>query len=186
MNLTRTYDAESEALSLTDVKTQLRITGTDDDDALRRFISGIRQKTEHFLGKTIVTSTWELKLDCFDDEIELPMGPIQSITSVQYVDSDGVTQTLSSSGYQFDRRGRLKPSYNSDWPSTRYQYDAVTITYIAGETHAGNVDRDIQLGMLLWIGGCDLNRENIMIGTIIAEIPDGAKSLLAPHRIHRL
>lgn len=181
MNLTRTFDAESETLSLTDVKTQLRITVTDDDDALRIFIAAIRHQTETFLGKTLVTSTWELKLDSFDTEIELPMRPIQSITSVQYVDTDGATQTLAADQYQFDVAGRLKPSYSNSWPSTRDEYDAVTITYIAGKTHAGNVQADIKLGMLLWIGACDLNRENIAFTQVI-EIPNSAKNILSPYR----
>ncbi len=181
MNLTRTLDAESETLSLTDVKDQLRITVTDDDDALRMFIAAIRHRTEQFLRKTLVTSTWELKMDCFDPEIQLPMNPVQSITSVQYVDDDGNTQTLASSGYQFDASGRLKPSYGNDWPSTRSQLDAVTVIYVAGKTHAGNVEPDIKMAMLLWIGACDLNRENIAF-TQVSTIPDGAKSLLAPHR----
>lgn len=184
-NLTRTLDAESETLSLADVKTQLRITGTDDDDALRAFIAAIRHRTETYLGKTLVTSTWELKLDCFDDEIQLPMDPIQSISPIQYVDDDGATQTLSSSLYQFDSKGRLKPSYGNSWPSTRYQYGAVTITYIAGKTHAGNVEPDIKLAMLLWIGECDVNRENVAF-TQVSTIPSSAKDLLSPHRNWRV
>jgi len=202
MNLTRSFDAESEALSLADVKNHLRITTTDDDDALRSFIAGIRHRTEWHLLKTLVTSTWVLRLDSFypkgeialtvdqyngylsatlDDEICLPMGPVQSITSVEYVDTDGATQTLSSSLYQFDSRGRLKPAYGTVWPATRAQYDAVTVTYKAGVTHAGNVAEDIKLAMLMWIGACDINRENIAF-TQVSEIPAGAKSILAPHR----
>jgi uncharacterized phiE125 gp8 family phage protein len=186
MNLTRTLDAESEALSLTDVKDHFRITGTDDDDNLRSFIAAIRHRTENYLRKSLITSTWELKLDAFDPEINLLMGPVQSITSVQYVDTDGATQTLASSGYQNDAQGRLCPSYGNSWPSTRSQYDAVTVTYVAGKTHAGNVAQDIKLAMLLWIGACDVNRENVIIGTIIATIPDNAKALLTPHRNWKL
>lgn len=185
MNLVRTLDAESEALSLTDVKNHLRITATDDDDALRTFIAAIRRRTENFLRKSLVVTTWQYSIDAFESEMQLPMDPVSSITSVQYVDSDGVTQTLDSTGYQFDRKGRLKPSYNNDWPSTRDQYDAVIVTYKAGQSHAGNVDQDIKLAMLLWIGGCDLNRENIAF-TQISTIPNSAKDLLSPHRNWRV
>lgn len=194
MNLVRTFDAESEALSLTDVKGQLRITGTDEDDALRLFIAAIRHKAEHYLQRTLITSVWELKLDCFSDtrriwptsnQIILPMRPVQSISSVAYVDTDGASQTLSSSGYQFDRRGRLMPAYGTTWPSTRSQYDAVTVTYVCGETHAGNVPEDIKLAMLLWIGACDINREDIAF-TQVVPIPGGAKDLLAPHKVVEL
>lgn len=182
MNLTRTFDAESEPLSLTDVKTQLRITTTDDDDAIRMFIAGIRKETEWYIGKTLITTIWEYKRDGFGVEFCLPMPPIQSISSVSYVDSDGANQTLAASGYQFDKAGRMRASYGNSFPSTRSQYDAVTVTYVAGETNAGNVDEDIKLAMLLWIGACDINREDNVIGTIISEIPNSARNILASHR----
>ena len=178
MNLVRLLDASSEALSLAEVRTQLRITVTDDDDAFRLFIAAIRQETETYLRQTLVTSTWELKLDSFEDQIELPMYPIQSISSIEYVDNDGASQTLASTEYQFDRKGRIKPAYSKSWPDTRDQYDAVTITYIAGETNPGQVSDDIKLAMLLWIGACDLNRENVIIGVNVSEIPNSAKNIL--------
>lgn len=193
MNLVRTFDAESEVISLTDVKNQLRITTTADDDSFREFIAATRHRAEQFLGKTLITSTWEYKLDCFTrsnriyptaNQIMLPMGPIQSISSITYIDADGVSQTLSSANYQFDRRGRLKPAFGTTWPSTRDQYDAVTITYVAGETSAGNVAPDIRHALLLMVGAADIGREDIFIGAgvLAAKIPDHAERLLAPHK----
>jgi len=182
MSLTRTLDSESEVLSLSDAKTHLRITGTDDDDALRVFIAGIRHKVEKYLGKTLITSTWVKTFDSFAEVLFLPMHPIQSITSVEYVDTNGSPQTLASNQYQFDGQGRLSAAYGVTYPSTREQFDAVTVTYIAGKTHAGNVEFDIKLAMLMWIGSHDVGREDAIIGTIASSMPDGAKSLLATHR----
>ena len=186
MNLTRTLDASMETLSLTDVRDHLRITETMDNDALRMFIAGVRHRTEQFLSKTLVTSTWQLKIDAFMPEIELWMEPIQSITSVTYIDTDGAEQTLDSSGYQFSEGGRLSASYGNSWPATRNQYDAVKITYVAGLAHSGLVPADIKHAMLLWVGSCDMMREDGIIGTTISPIPYGAKSILAPHRHQRL
>ncbi len=114
------------------------------------------------------------------------MSPIQSITSVEYVDTDGATQTLASSGYQFDAKGRLSPSYGNSWPSTRSQYDAVTVTYIAGETHAGNVPEDIKHAMLLMIGAADVAREGVVIGAgvVVSEVKNPrAAGLLHPYKV---
>ena len=133
-----------------------------------------------------MTSTWTYTLDAFESEIELPMRPIQSISSVSYVDTDGNTQTLAASGYQFDATGRLKPSYGNTWPNTQEGYGAVTVTYIAGATHAGNVPNDIKHAMKLIIGSFEQNREDHLIGTTITTIPNSAKNLLAPHRVVRL
>ncbi|MDJ0806446.1 MAG: phage head-tail connector protein [Gammaproteobacteria bacterium] len=179
MNLTRAVDPILEPVTLTEVKDHLRITGTDNDTALNLFISAIREKVETFLGKTLFTSTWQLKLDGFTSEVNLPMSPVASISSIAYTDTDGNPQTFTD--YQFDRSGRLKPSYGNDWPSTRDQFDAVTITYVCGEAAVADIRDDIKLAILLWIGACDVNRENVVFGQV-AEIPDSAKSLLFPHR----
>jgi uncharacterized phiE125 gp8 family phage protein len=167
---------------LQEIKNQLRVTTTADDDAFRAFIAGIRHKTESYLGKTLITATWEYKLDKFEDIICLPMAPIQSITSISYIDNAGAAQSFTD--YQFDASGRLAPGYGFEWPSTRAQFDAVTITYIAGFTHAGKVPPDVKTAMLLWIGALDIGREDTIIGAgvLAMELPDGAKALLSPHK----
>jgi len=182
MNLTRTLDSASEVLSLAEVKNQIRVTTTADDDSFRLFIAAVRHRVEWLLGKTLITSTWEYKTDTFACEICLPMGPIQSVSSISYVDTDGATQSFTD--FQVDKSGRLRPSFGNSWPSTRLQYDAVTITYIAGETHAGNVPEDIKLAMLLLVGASDIAREDTVIGAgvVVSQIPDGAQSLLAAHK----
>ena len=182
MNLTRTLDAASEAISLTDVKNQLRIaSSTADHDSFRGYISAIRHRTETFLGKTLITSTWELKIDFFCDPLVLPMSPIQSVTTISYVDTDGVSQTFTD--FQVDESGRLAPAFGFSWPSTRSQFDAVTITYIAGDLNAGQIQEDIKYAMLLWIGACDVQRENLVVGAgVIVSKPEIAENLLEPYK----
>ena len=183
MNLTRILDASSEAISLTEVKNQLRITTTADNDSLRLFIASVRHHVETFLGKTLITSTWEYKLDEFPDLICLPMAPVQSITTIAYTDTDGNSQTFTD--FQFDRQGRLKPAVGFSWPGTQASFDAVTVTYIAGELTAGDVPEDIKHAMLLLVGAADVAREDIVVGAgvIVSEIKNHtAKSILAPYR----
>ncbi len=183
MILTRTLDAASEALSLTELKNHLRIaSSTADDDAFRLYIAAIRHRTETYLRETLITSTWLYKTDAFSDITCLPMGPIQAITSINYVDTDGVTRAFTD--FQFDEDGRLAPAYGFSWPSTRDQFNAVTIIYVAGQLHAGLVQEDIKYGMLLWIGACDVAREDVVVGAgvVVSEIPSGAKNILAPYR----
>ncbi len=182
MNLTRTLDAESEVISLTDVKNQLRVSSsTADHDSFRFYISAIRHRTETLLGHTLVTSTWEYKIDFFCPVIQLPMDPIQSVTTISYVDTDGDTQTFTD--FQVDSSGRLAPAFSFNWPSTRPQFDAVTITYIAGELNAGQVQEDIKYAMLLWIGACDVLRENVVVGAgVIVSQPEFSESILAPYK----
>ncbi len=187
--LTRTTDAESEALSLTDLKDHLRIDEVADHDVLLLLITAVRQATEEYLEQTLVTSTYTLAFDKFPAQgelINLRMGPIASIESVQYFDSDNASQNVAGSAYEFDRNGRLRPTSTLSWPSTYDRLSAVTVSYTAGQAHAGLIPEDIRLAMRLMIGDYDQSREDIIIGTIIASIPIGYRYLLNAHRVHQV
>ena len=79
--------------------------------------------------------------------IELRVLPFLSIESVTYVDKDGASQTLATTDYVVLDGGCDKPSTlytvsGVDWPATREQIDAVTITFWAGETNEVSVSGD--------------------------------------------
>lgn len=90
------------------------------------------------LGFCLVTQTWTIKLSHFPDEgIPLPAGPVQSVTSVTYTDTNGDSQVLASSAYTVvgigDRTGgKIVPAYSTSWPSTRDVPEAVTVAFVAG------------------------------------------------------
>lgn len=131
-------------LTLDEAKAHARIPeGDTDEDAL--IIGYVRSATEHFdgrdgyLGRALLTQTWDLKFDRFpgfsDEPIEVPLPPLQSVTSITYVDTAGATQTWASSEYDVDTHsepGRILPGYNYRWPSTRDQINAVTLRFVAG------------------------------------------------------
>lgn len=140
LNLDRSSAAATTPVTLAEVKTHLRITGTDEDAAVTRFIGEATDWAEEFLRASLVTQTWVLKLDRFpvgDGPIDLPRGPVQSITSVAYLDSAGASQTLAE-GTDFQLKTdpfcpQIAPEPGQCWPSTECERrEAVTITYVAG------------------------------------------------------
>lgn len=67
--------------------------------------------------------------------IRIPVPPLQSVTSLTYVDTNGVTQTLDPSLYIVDANsetGRITPAFSTPWPYTRSVINAVNITFVAG------------------------------------------------------
>lgn len=90
------------------------------------------------LGFCLVTQTWTIKLADFPcGGIPLPAGPVTSVTSVTYIDTNGASQTLSSSAYTVvgigDRTGaKIVPAYGYSWPSTRDVPEAVTVVFVSG------------------------------------------------------
>jgi len=118
-------------------------TNTTADPQLVAWISAAREYGETFTHRAFVTQTWDDKRDGFpgssDDAIELPKAPLISVTSVSYVDANGVTQAWSSTLYTVDapagpkaRSGYLVPNYGQVFPTTRDVPNAVTIRFVAG------------------------------------------------------
>jgi hypothetical protein len=67
----------------------------------------------------------------YRERFDLPFPPITTISSVTYVDQNGVTQTIDPSLYSLSGR-RLRPIYGTNWPSGRIDDGSVKIRYIAG------------------------------------------------------
>lgn len=88
-----------------------------------------------WLNRSILTQTWTLYLDSFCDIVELPKGPVQSVTSIKYYDADGVLQTLAATQYEL-QKGKFVPTvtkaYGVTWPTLDTRKRAVEIKYVAG------------------------------------------------------
>lgn len=133
MVISRTVDPTTEPITLTEAKEHLGVTIEDDDTRITALIVAAREWVENDSGLALLTQTWVAKLDAFPpgDLLKLPKVPIQSITSVVYVDTNGDDQTFT--GYTLDAIGeRIYLQYGEDWPSTRDIENAVTITYVSG------------------------------------------------------
>lgn len=60
---------------------------------------------------------------------------------------------------------------------------AVRVEFTAGYGEASAVPPDIVAAMLLLLGSLDQNREAVVIGTIVNELPLGVDYLLSPYVI---
>ena len=123
--------------------------------------------------------------------IFLPRPPLVSVSSITYVDPNGVAQTWSSSLYTVDApagdyadTGRIFPNYGEIYPIARQQPGAVTITFVAGYGAAAAVPAALKAGMKLLIGNWWLNREAGQIIRGSADIlPFGVDALWQPFRV---
>jgi uncharacterized phiE125 gp8 family phage protein len=125
------------AVSLLEAKQNLgfRIAATDDDARIRAWIEGITAHAEHYTGRAVINQTWRVTLDRFPDAIQLAMPPLVSVTSLKYLDAEGVEQTLDPQDYLIDavsEPGYAVPAPGKTWPSTADQINAVKVEYVAG------------------------------------------------------
>lgn len=187
MSLTLVAAPAALPVLLSEVKDHLRLD-TDQADENKLALAYLRaavDDAESFLGKALITQTWDLTLDCFPAEILVPRPPLQSVTSVTYIDTAGAEQTLDPAGYQVSAAslpGRIRPAYGATWPATRAQMDAVTVRFVCGYGADWNAVPDaVRAALLLMTGDLYEHRETLVAG--LAVKPTGAaERLLWPHR----
>lgn len=181
----------TEVVSLAEAQAHLRVplTGSPpshpEDAQIEAMISAAREQAEKFTGRAIGAQTIEYALDGFPGSFRLPVDPVTSITSVKYVDTDGVEQTIEASNYALDdyqRPAWLLPAYDYQWPTPRAVANSVKVRFVAGWTPS-SVPVAIKQAVLLIVGHLFQNREQLIVGTIATEMPWGAERLLTPYRI---
>ena len=177
----------SEPITLAEAKMQCRIDNTDEDELIVMLIASVRQHAETILRRRLITQTLDGYLDSFPLEIKLM--PLQSVTSITYVDTNGDTQTLAADQYLVDatsQPARIARAYNVDWPDTRVQNNAVKVRFVAGYGLPAAVPQCIKSWMLVRIATLFSNRQQIIVGpTGKVEIePAFIDSLLDSERVH--
>lgn len=157
-----------EPLTLADAEAFLRVVpdGGEIDQLISAYITTIRQHIEQsILKRALLTQTWRLSLKNWPGRdyrnyplsvtseidyyykynyIKLPFAPLQSVSSVQYMNSSGVTQSMNAANFSPSvsnsynvlttmEPGRIVLPYAGIWPTDVLMPGApITITFVAG------------------------------------------------------
>jgi uncharacterized phiE125 gp8 family phage protein len=180
-----------EPVTTAEVKSSARVDDTAYDAQATLAIAAMRSQAEARLARCLITQTLELILDDFPaGEIDLIIPDVLSITSVKYIDTTGVEQTLINTAYTLGEDSInadlfwLYPAQNVVWPATLGSANAVRIRFTAGY---GATAADVPSDIRLWI---------IAHAVQILQSPDGyveqkfsplpyVDRLLHPHIIYR-
>lgn len=188
-SLVLSSEPSTAPLSVADAKRHLNIDISADDTLLRNYITAARRHVEEITGRQLITATWVLYMDVWPaTTIVLPRPPLQSVTSIQYVDTNGDTQTWSDDNYRVDDDmvpARITEAWGETWPTIRDVTQAITITFVTGYgDNASDVPSDMVQAIKLLVGHYYENRESVVVGGVPRRIPDTVKALLSPYRLH--
>lgn len=194
-----------EPVSLAEAKLHLRVSISDDDALISSLITAARSVCETRLRRAICTQT----IDCYFDNfpwgggyynrmirqmgpspywlptstglLDLPRPPVQSITGVYYLDYNGTYQTIDPSLYTYSvgTPGRIQPVFGKVWPIARPTIDAVRVRLVVGYGDASAVPETIKAAMKLMVGNWYENREEVIVGSTITEVPNSVDALLS-------
>lgn len=167
-----------EPLTLADVTAHLRIDADDasQDTTIKLLMLAARRYAETYTGRSLMTQKWQAVMDSFpgwhplvgapwnayapvpawnhyqaEQLIKLSRGPVQSIDSIKYIDTNGTLQTLDPATYVFDASDlvqRVAPAFGSVWPVTQRQIAAVQVNFTAGVSDPTLVPPTIATWML--------------------------------------
>jgi uncharacterized phiE125 gp8 family phage protein len=167
------------------------LTNSTLDPMIGRFITTARQMAEQHLKRYLITQTVDAYFDDFVSNRTIYLPPLASVTSIKYIDTDGVEQTLSASNYLVDaisRPAQIEEAYGMSWPSVRSQRNAVVVRFVAGYGDAAtDVPACIKDWMLFHINTMWETRTQFTISTgraALTQIPnDYIDAMLDPERV---
>lgn len=147
-------DALVEPIVVDEARRFLRVNFDTDDSLIQLMITGARQATEQFLRRALITQTRMITLDWGPAWVELPYGPIQSVSSVVVRALDGSDTTANPTTYFFNSHTSmvgLQPA--AIWP-THISPGGWRCTYVAGYGNtATSVPAAIKLCLLNLLAG---------------------------------
>lgn len=160
-----TSGPSTEPVTATEAKLHCKVDNTADDALFTILIQAAREYVEQYCNIALVTETITEYFDAFPagDVLTLSVSPLQTVTSITYVDSAGATQTLSSGLYNVDtahQPARVFLDEGQTWPETYGQRNCITVVYTAGFGAAAAVPAKLKLALLMSIAERYNNRQD--------------------------
>lgn len=188
-----------EPVTLAEALGHSRLSGTDPGQ-VAGYLLAARESLERTTSLAFANQTWDAVIDygwpCSYDpglrsnhqRIELPIAPLQQVTSIKYIDTDGTEQTLAADQYRVLRvgiqgkRGIVVPAYGVSWPAVRNQEEAVTVRFVAGfGASPSDTAEPIRQAILLFTAHLNENREVVNVGSIVTVVPMTIANLLSDY-----
>jgi uncharacterized phiE125 gp8 family phage protein len=185
----------AELLTLEDAKEHLRVDFDDDDALIQSYIDAavsMLDGRDGILQRALAPQTWALDMSRFPfcREIELPLPQLLGVESVEYLDVDGAWQTMPPEDYEVVTGEDGLVIAEEFWPPTQRASVAVTITFRAGyalgsdgegEAPPPQLRQLLKLLVMQWYA----NREPVVIGSTVNNLPFTAQAVIANLRVYR-
>lgn len=164
-----------------DADAYLNLSGDTTQQArVEALIDAATEYARKATGCSIGSQTLEVRFHAIGTEIDLPFGPVTSIVSIKYLDSDNVEQTLANTVYQRLADGRVVLKASQSWPSIYDDPEAVRVQYVAGDA-----PKPIEVAILALVAHWNEHRETVNVGNITSELPLSTVELLSRYKAYR-
>lgn len=190
LDLIRTT-APAALMTVEQAKAHLRVDHDDDDTLITDLVEAAVDLLDGYagtLGRALVTQGWRLHLPAFPLRtpgrwIELPLPPLQAVTSIDYTADDGTTQAVPADWYEVLNGpvGRVVLRTGFAWPSTAVGPRAVRVNFTAGYGAASAVPPAVRQAVKVMIAAWYSDREGSE-----KTMPIAAERLVRGLRVRRI
>jgi uncharacterized phiE125 gp8 family phage protein len=182
-------------VSLYEVKKHVNAYDFDDDDELLNlYLKAATLSAENFTGRAFIEQTIDFYADGFPagyNYIEIPKPPLIEFGGVFYSESADAETEFDVASYTVDYASQKARVICSSWPMTTTVPNSVRMRYRAGYVEDAEasplvaaVPFDIKAAILLMVGTLYAQRETVVIGQSVSELPWSAELILRPYRVH--
>jgi hypothetical protein len=198
-------------ISTTDAKSFLRVDHSDEDSLIDALVAASTKACENFADLKFINQSWQLWLDSFPiertqkaseswsgvrqgpitdylsqkREVQIPIRPVSSITSLKTYDESDTESTFSTSAYIADvnsqfRYARVALRDNYVWPVDLRSANSIVIDFVAGfGANSTDVPEDILQAVKLTLADFYENRDDRKE----KQLPGAARSILSAYRV---
>ena len=186
MSLTLLSPPAAEPVTLSEVKTHLRVTHSDEDALISGVLVAAVRAIEARGGLALMPQAWRLTLDAAPEEtLFLPLSPVSALDAVAVIDGEGAPQEVSVSLYDaaLGAHARIRPA--GPWPLPAPVIDGVRIDFTAGYADADAVPELLKQAVKILAGYFYETREAAGEARVYT-MPQSIDALIAPFREVRL
>ena len=187
-----TSSADSPAISTADMKAFLRVSDSADDAIIASYVASATEYAKNYTRQALLTETLKLTMDRFDGagsddaiaalgggfhnghyatiaggdaSIELPLGPVQSVTSVTTYNDANASAVFDAASYLVDLRvARVALNDGYTWPTELRDHASVEVVYVAGYG-SGSIPEPILQAIRMMVAnmydGCGMVNDSI-------------------------
>jgi uncharacterized phiE125 gp8 family phage protein len=194
MSLTLITGPAATPIALAEVKAQCRVTSNDEDALLAAYIRSATEAVEQLSGLRLLDQTWEYSIDAFPAHcgwLRLPLAPLLALTSITYLDAQGVAQTLPVTTYLIRGLGstipaRLVIAPNQQWPTTWHGHGSVIIRARFGWPTHNEVPEALRQAVQMLACHWFEQRSTTAAGPDygpVSHVPFGVRELIEPFKL---
>lgn len=152
--------------------------GVVEDAHIETLLRAAVEACEYDTREQLLSQGWEQSMSGFPSTIVLQRNPVLSVEGIDYLDGDGVTQTLSGGSpadFTFipatvGRKARIMALAGASWPATFSQANAVTVRFTCGYASVDQIPATYLNGICAWVAETYKQR-SVSVQNTIQNVP---------------